>query len=262
MRTFPRSCSFIRVFKIILFKTLLLFTLSVYPHNPEELVIAEIEQGQLTFENEQIAAEYNEGLKRLRLRRLTAMSWEKKFLLFIKAGFEHIIPKGLDHIIFVLGLFFACINLRSLLLQVTIFTIAHSITLLLAALEIIEINTNIIEPLIALSIIWIAIENCTFRYPSKWRYLIIFLFGLLHGLGFATVLNQYGLPKSNFATLLFAFNIGVEIGQISVLVLTFIIIRLILNNSWKSQKIKIPISIIIGLIGLFWFIERLFKIIF
>jgi len=181
----------------------------------------------------------------------------KKFLIFTKAGFEHIIPKGLDHIIFVLGLFFSCLKKRTLFYQVTTFTIAHSITLILAALEIITINGNIIEPLIALSIMWIAIENCLFKEISKWRYLIIFIFGLLHGLGFATVLSQYGLPNDNFTFLLLAFNIGVEIGQISILLLAYIIIRLILNNSWESQKIKIPVSLIIGLIGFIWFIERI-----
>ena len=142
-----------------------------------------------------IDAEYNAALKRLRIRRLAAMSWEKKFLIFTKSGFEHIIPKGLDHILFVLGLFFSCLQFRSLLLQVTAFTIAHSITLLLAGLGLIQIPGSIIEPLIALSIVWIAIENCISKEPSRWRFLVVFIFGLLHGIGFASVLNYYGFAK-------------------------------------------------------------------
>ena len=247
-----------RLIKIVLFNILLCFSLTVYSHNPEDFVIAEIEQGQLTFENEKIAAEYDAAVKRLRIRRLKAMSWEKKFSIFTKAGFEHIIPKGFDHILFVLGLFFSCLHFRSLLIQVTAFTIAHSITLILASIGLIQIPSYIVEPLIALSIVWIAIENCLLKKPSKWRYLVVFSFGLLHGLGFAAVLSHYGLPKDNFISLLLAFNIGVELGQLSVLVFAFIIVKLILRKSWHSKKIRIPASLLIGFVGMFWFIQRLF----
>ena len=92
---------------------LIIFSFQGYTHNPEDFIIAEIEQGQMSFENEEIAIEYNAALKRLRIRRLSAMDWGKKFSIFIKAGFEHIIPKGLDHILFVLGLFFSSIYFKS-----------------------------------------------------------------------------------------------------------------------------------------------------
>ena len=254
-----RKCLvFMRLFKIILFHILLHFSLIAYSHNPEELIITEIEQGEINFENQQIAKEYNEALKRLRIRRLSAMSREQKFVTFTKAGFKHIIPKGLDHIIFVLGLFFSCLKFRSLLLQVTAFTIAHSITLALAALDIVKIQGDIVEPLIALSIIWIAIENCIFTKPSTWRFLVVFSFGLLHGLGFAAVLSQYGLPKDNFISLLLAFNIGVELGQLCVLIIAFSLVMVIFHKKRHMQKIRIPASIIIGFIGLFWFVERVF----
>ena len=245
-----------RIFKIIIFNILLCFSLTVYSHNPEDLIIAEIEQGQINFENEQIQEEYNAALKRLRIRRLTAMSWQKKILVFTKAGFEHIIPKGLDHILFVLGLFFSSLHFRSLLLQITAFTIAHSITLLLATLNLIQIQSAIVEPLIALSIVWISIENCIFKEPSKWRSFIVFIFGLLHGLGFAAVFSHYGLPQNNFLSLLLSFNAGVELGQLSVLILAFILVKLIFKKNWGSEKIRIPASILIGCVGLFWFIER------
>ena len=246
-----------RLFKIILLNILLCFSLTVYSHNPEDFIISEIEQGQLTFETDQISTEYNAALKRLRIRRLSAMSWKKKFSIFTKSGFEHIIPKGLDHILFVLGLFFSCLKFRSLLIQVTAFTIAHSITLLITAIGLIKIPGAIAEPLIALSIVWIAIENCVFKNPSKWRFLVVFIFGLLHGIGFATVLSYYGLPKDNFISLLLAFNIGIELGQLFVLILAFILVKLIFKKSWHSDKIKTPASFIIGCIGLFWFIERI-----
>ncbi|MAQ69735.1 MAG: hypothetical protein CMD23_01395 [Flavobacteriales bacterium] len=247
-----------RLVKIILFTILLFFTLTVYPHNPEDFVISEIEQGELTFENEKIAEEYTEAVKRLRIRRLNAMSFGKKFLIFTKSGFEHIIPKGFDHILFILGLFFSCLKFRSLLIQVTAFTIAHSITLILASIGLIEIPSSIVEPLIALSIVWIALENFLLKEPSKWRFLVVFTFGLLHGLGFASVLSYYGLPKDNFISLLLAFNVGVEIGQLSILIVAFVLVDLIFKKIFNIKNIGTPASIILGSIGLFWFIERVF----
>ena len=249
-----------KYFRIILFNLFLFVSLTVYAHNPEDFFISEIEHGQLAFENEQISEEYNAALKRLRIRRLSAMSWSDKFLIFIKSGIEHIIPKGFDHIIFILGLFFSFIHFRSLLFQVTVFTIAHSITLILAGFGLIQIQASIVEPLIALSIIWIAIENCLFKKLNRWRYLVVFIFGLLHGLGFATVLSHYGLPKDNFISALLAFNIGVEIGQLSILIIAFILFKILMKKNSKIKEIKVPASIIIGLIGLFWFIERIFNL--
>ena len=201
--------------KQILFLGLFFISFTANSHNPEKLVISEIERGQLNFENETIAAEYSAALKRQRIRRLSAMSWSKKMYIFIKAGFEHIIPQGLDHILFVLGLFFSTLKLRSLILQVTAFTFAHSITLALAALGFVKLQLSVVEPLIFLSIVWVAFENTFFKKTTKWRPLVVFTFGLLHGLGFATLLTQYGLPKDNFISLLLAFNVGVEYNIVS-----------------------------------------------
>ena len=248
-----------RVHEIIIFCFLFCVSFNAYSHNPEDFVIAEIERGQMNFENEEIAAEYGAALKGQRARRLAAMPFYKKFYIFVKAGFEHIIPQGLDHILFVLGLFFSCITFRSLLWQVTAFTVAHSITLVLAAQGLVQLRGDIVEIIIALSIVWIAIENCLYKETSKWRYLVVFSFGLLHGLGFAALLTQYGLPKENFISLLLAFNIGVEFGQLAVLVIAFLLIKLVLRKNWYSNQIKIPASIIIALVGLFWFVERVFQ---
>ena len=250
---------FMRVHEIIIFCFLFCVSFNAYSHNPEDFVIAEIERGQMNFENEEIAAEYGAALKRQRARRLAAMPLYKKFYIFVKAGFEHIIPQGLDHILFVLGLFFSCITFRSLLWQVTAFTVAHSITLVLAAQGLVQLRGDIVEIIIALSIVWIAIENCLYKETSKWRYLVVFSFGLLHGLGFAALLTQYGLPKENFISLLLAFNIGLEFGQLAVLLIAFLLIKLILRKNWYSNQIKIPASIIIALVGLFWFVERVFQ---
>ena len=243
--------------KKILFLGLFFISFNSYSHNPEKLVISEIERGQLNFENEKIAAEYVAALKRQRIRKLSAMPLPNKMFIFIKAGFEHILPLGLDHILFVLGLFFSTIKLRSLILQVTAFTFAHSITLALAALGLVKLQLSVVEPLIFLSIVWVAVENTLYKKTTKWRPLVVFSFGLLHGLGFATLLNDYGLPKDNFISLLLAFNIGVELGQLSVLLTAFIIVRLIFIKTKYKNQLKIPASILIGLVGLYWFIESI-----
>ena len=243
--------------KQILFLGLFFISFTANSHNPEKLVISEIERGQLNFENETIATEYSAALKRQRIRRLSAMSWSKKMYIFIKAGFEHIIPQGLDHILFVLGLFFSTLKLRSLILQVTAFTFAHSITLALAALGFVKLQLSLVEPLIFLSIVWVAFENTFFKKTTKWRPLVVFTFGLLHGLGFATLLTQYGLPKDNFISLLLAFNVGVEFGQFAVLLAAFILIRLIYLKTEYKNQLKIPASILIGCTGVFWFIESI-----
>ena len=243
--------------KKILFLGLFFISFTSYSHNPEKLVISEIERGQLNFENEKIAAEYGAALKRQRIRKLSAMPLANKMFIFIKAGFEHILPLGLDHILFVLGLFFSTIKLRSLILQVTAFTFAHSITLALAALGLVKLQLSVVEPLIFLSIVWVAVENTFYKKTTKWRPLVVFSFGLLHGLGFATLLNEYGLPKENFISLLLAFNIGVEFGQLSVLLMAFIIVRLIFIKTKYRNQLKIPASILIGLVGLYWFIESI-----
>ncbi len=245
-----------RLLKTLTFCIFFCLSFAVLAHPEDELVILEIEQGQLAIQDQQMTAEYEAALKRQRMRRLAAMSWQRKFLLFTKAGIEHIIPKGLDHILFVLGLFFSSLILRSLLWQVTAFTLAHTITLALASLGILQIPGAIVEPIIALSIVWVAIENCVFRQTNKWRPFIVFIFGLLHGLGFATVLNEYGLPQGNLVPSLLAFNVGVELGQLLVLITAAALVWFIRHKSWYRRGVQIPASLIIALIGLFWFVER------
>ncbi len=247
-----------RHLKTLTFCIVLCSSFVAYSHTQDELVILEIEQGELIFQDEQMAAEYQAALKRQRMRHLAAMPWLEKFLLFVQAGIAHIIPKGLDHILFVLGLFFSSLILGSLLWQVSAFTLAHTITLALAAQGVVQIPGDIVEPLIALSIVWVAVENCMFEQTNKWRPFIVFGFGLLHGLGFASVLSDYGLPEGNFVALLLAFNIGVEVGQLLVLIAAAVLVWFIRHKSWYRQRIQIPASLIIALVGIFWFIERTF----
>lgn len=150
-----------------------------------------------------------------------ASGWQT-FVNYIPVGFDHIVPKGLDHILFVLGLFFLSTRMGSLLWQISAFTLAHTITLALAALGYVTVPASIVEPLIALSIVYVAVENIFTDGLSPWRPFVIFGFGLLHGLGFASVLAEFGLPESSFIPALIGFNIGVEIGQIAVIVVAYI----------------------------------------
>ena len=234
----------------------LLLPLSLQAHPQDEDIILDIELGQLKIEKDKVDEEYLAALKRKRLRKLESMSWQEKFWLYTKAGFEHILPKGLDHILFVLGLFFSSLLLGALLWQVTAFTLAHSITLGMASLGMVAAPGNIVEPLIALSIVWVAVENCVFKQTTKWRPAIVFAFGLLHGLGFASVLSDYGLPKGDLVPSLLAFNLGVELGQITVILMAFLATWLIRKKDWYRKGIQVPLSMIIGLVGLWWFIER------
>ena len=176
---------------------------------------------------------------------------------YSKAGFDHIIPMGLDHILFILGIFLLCIQLKPLLLQVTMFTIAHSITLSLAMLDIFSLPANIVEPLIALSIAYIGIENILTKTIKTSRLILVFIFGLLHGMGFASMLADFGMPKDAFTTALISFNIGVELGQLSIIVLAFVSIGYWFNRKpWYRQVIIIPLSLLISLIGLYWTYDR------
>ena len=231
-------------------------SMTLQAHPEDEFIIQEIEEGQINVQEEQMTAEYQAALRRQRMRRLKAMPTGERFMLFIKAGIEHIIPKGLDHILFVLGLFFSSLIIGTLLKQVTAFTLAHTITLALAALDIVTAPGDIIEPLIALSIVWVAVENTLFEQASKWRPLIVFAFGLLHGLGFASVLSDYGLPEGGLVASLLAFNIGVELGQIMVLIAAAALVWFIRKKPWYRRWVQIPASVLIALVGLFWFIER------
>lgn len=179
------------------------------------------------------------------------------FANYIWLGFTHILPKGLDHILFVLGLFFFSRALRPLFYQVTSFTVAHTITLALATLGIVSVPSSIVEPLIALSIAYVAVENIFRPSLSRLRLMVVFAFGLLHGLGFASVLGEIGLSPGHFIASLIAFNIGVELGQIAIIATAFFSVAVWFGNRpWYRQRIVIPASALIGVMGLWWAVER------
>ncbi len=187
----------------------------------------------------------------------STQSFTEALISYVGVGFDHIVPKGLDHILFVLGLFFLAYKIGPLLWQITAFTLAHTVTLALGSLGIITLSPDIVEPLIAASIVYVGIENVFARRLVPWRPVIVFCFGLLHGLGFASVLQDFGLGADNFVAKLIGFNVGVEIGQLAVIAATFIAFGLLFGKaSWYHQRIAVPVSLGISLIAFFWVLER------
>lgn len=189
---------------------------------------------------------------------LVAKTTAEVAIEYLILGFEHIVPKGLDHILFVLGIFFLSVHWKPLLYQVTAFTIAHSITLGLSLYGIVSLPPSLVEPLIALSICYVAIENVLTKELKPWRVYVVFAFGLLHGLGFAGVLLELGLPRNEFLTALITFNVGVEFGQLAVISAAFLIAGYwFRNKAWYRQRIVIPVSLVIAFTGAYWTIERI-----
>src|SRR5262249_14888377 len=129
---------------------------------------------------------------------------------YLLLGFTHIVPKGLDHMLFVLGIYLLSGRARTVLCQVSAFTVAHSITLGLSMYGLVSVPAKIVEPAIAISIAYVAIENIFLKQLKSWRIALVFTFGLLHGMGFAGALKEVGLPRSEFLTALLTFNAGVE----------------------------------------------------
>lgn len=178
---------------------------------------------------------------------------------YLKLGFTHIIPEGFDHILFVTGLCLLSNKIKVILWQATAFTVAHSITLALSMKNVIVAPSSIVEPIIALSILFVAVENLLLSELKPWRIVLVFLFGLIHGLGFASSLNEIGLPRNKFITSILSFNVGVEIGQITVITAVFVLLVIPFGKSPNYRKrIVFPLSILIALIALYWTIERTF----
>jgi hydrogenase/urease accessory protein HupE len=176
---------------------------------------------------------------------------------YLVAGFEHILPMGADHILFILGIFLLSTRMRPLLWQVTMFTVAHTITLGLSTAGLIDLPDRIVEPLIALSIAYIGFENVFASRLHASRLFIVFGFGLLHGMGFASVLADFGMPEDAFLTALISFNVGVEIGQLAIIALAFLAVGLWFSRRpWYRRVIIIPGSLAIAMIGLYWTWDR------
>jgi hydrogenase/urease accessory protein HupE len=174
---------------------------------------------------------------------------------WIVSGFQHVLPLGLDHLAFILGLFLLRPTWKPLAIQSLLFTIAHSLTLGLAVLGYVNVPSKPVEIFIAASIAWIGLENLLFRDPGKFRYIIVFLFGLVHGLGFASVLGEKlgGLSRSEFVLPLIGFNVGVELAQITVLGTAFLLLLGVRKWGWQAVG-----SGIVASFGLCWVMERVF----
>ncbi len=189
---------------------------------------------------------------------LENMSTSDAVSLYVKMGFLHIIPFGFDHMLFILSLFLLSTRIKPLLWQVTAFTVAHSVTLILSMYQVIPPAPKIIEPLITLSILYVALENIFSPTLKTSRIGVIFLFGLIHGMGFAGALVQIGLPRQAFLLSLVMFNVGVELGQLSIILLARLFISKWFGNKPFYRKcIVIPCSAIIAGIACIWTIQRI-----
>ena len=176
---------------------------------------------------------------------------------YFALGFTHIVPHGLDHMLFVIGIFLFSGRLRTVLWQVSAFTVAHSLTLGLSIYSVIEVPPAVVEPLIALSIVYIAVENLLLTELRSWRIVLVFTFGLLHGLGFAGALKELGLPRSDFMTALLTFNMGVEAGQLAVIAAAFLLVGWQCHRAWYRHRVVVPASILIACTAVYWTVERL-----
>lgn len=177
---------------------------------------------------------------------------------FIPIGFDHVIPLGWDHILFIVGMALSTILWKQLLILVSLFTLAHTVTLGLSMYGIVSIPSSIIEPLIALSISFIAFENLIKQKKQFLSWGIVFIFGLIHGMGFATMLKDFDMTEDSLLSTLIGFNVGVELAQVLIVIIVLGIATSL--NKFNINHVKyftIPISIIIGITGLTWALERI-----
>lgn len=184
--------------------------------------------------------------------------WWQSFITFLRQGFVHVLPMGLDHILFVMGLFLLSRDLKPLIYQVTCFTLAHTLTLGLATMGWVNAPAAVVEPIIALSIAVVALENIFHPRYTPWRLLIVFGFGLIHGLGFAGALSELDLPTSSLIVGLLGFNVGVEFGQLAVITSALLATSGMKDDKTYRKYVVIPCSLVIAAMGLWWFVQRAF----
>lgn len=228
---------------------------ALFPYDPQHQTFLNIyEAGALThqeiFDKDRTTFEYFTG------SRQGAVAVVKKF---VSAGIHHIFI-GPDHILFIVGLLLLGGSLLRLLTIVTAFTLAHSLTLSLAALDLLSPPASLIEPVIALSIVYVGIDNLMWKKGDRdVRAWIAFSFGFIHGFGFAGVLKEFGLPSQSLGWSLFAFNVGVEIGQVCiVVVVASLLAALRKRNEVAARRVAVIGSVGVILAGSYWFIQRVF----
>ncbi len=180
-------------------------------------------------------------------------------LQYVGLGFTHIVPYGFDHLLFVVGLCLLRLRWKTIVTQISAFTVAHSLTLTLTMLGVVTLPSRIVETLIALSIVYVAIENLVTSELSRSRTALVFGFGLLHGMGFASVLGELGLPKAELLPALLSFNVGVEGGQLAVVAAVMALVGGVsLTQERHRQFITVPASAAIAIMGLYWTVQRIF----
>ncbi len=212
-------------------------------------------------QNPEYAKKFRDGAEIIRIAQDQTTSFLDNLIDFFKLGVAHILS-GPDHILFVLSLLLVFVGWKDILKFTTTFTVAHSITLVLAGTGLLTISSKIVEPMIALSIFYVAItsvfwKGASFFGENKGKLAAIFFFGLFHGLGFAGLLKEIQVPADKFVSSLFAFNVGIEGGQLIIVAIAFPFIYLCREKAWYPQAIKIFASIIAS-IALFWFVQRVF----
>lgn len=190
-----------------------------------------------------------------------AIAWR-----YAKLGYEHILgfdddswlPVGLDHCLFVLSLFLLTPRARTLVWQISAFTLAHTTTLTLTTFNLVNMSPRVIEPVIAASIAFVALENLVTTKVNKGRLAVAFAFGLVHGMGFASAMRETGLPTGQLVAGVLAFNVGVESGHMVVLAGAFALLGWWRHRPWYRARVAMPLSLGIGAVATYWTIERLF----
>lgn len=185
------------------------------------------------------------------------LPWIVLVFRYVQMGYTHILPGGLDHILFVLGLFLLSTRLKPLLWQITAFTVAHSLTLALSLYGLVRLPPAVIEPVIAASIAFVAIENLFTTELKPWRPFVVFGFGLVHGMGFAGALKDLGLQRHDFLTALVGFNAGVELGQLSVVALALLAVGWLRSRPDYRRLVVVPASATIAAVAVFWTFQRI-----
>jgi hydrogenase/urease accessory protein HupE len=179
------------------------------------------------------------------------------FWSFLRLGVTHIFT-GYDHLAFLVGLLIVTTSLTSLFKIITSFTIAHSITLALATFDIVVLPSRLTESVIALSIAYVAVENLSGKRAMQ-RYLITFVFGLVHGFGFSNALREMDLSRSHLALSLFSFNLGVELGQVAFVLALFPLVLYIESSDWR-RPMQVAVSLLVLGFAIYWFVRRAFAI--
>ena len=226
----------------------------MFPYDPQHQTFVNMYEGE-TLTSQMILDGNHPRLEYFAGTRQGVLAVVRKF---VPSGIHHILI-GPDHILFLVGLLLLGGSLRQLLLVVTSFTVAHSITLSLAALNIVTPPARLIEPAIALSIVYVGADNILAKGGRDVRVWIAFTFGFIHGFGFANVLREMELPARALGWSLFSFNFGVEIGQLLVVVLVASALGALKSRSeWAGRHLAMAGSVVVILAGAFWFVQRVF----